>query len=246
LAIWKCFPAKSTRRCSGFEQQSHDLRVLLRMSRGARSWGTGRPKAWPRRRASRRPGRSRPARREMIDRRERLGEQPRVAVRDAVHALPAGLASCPSRPRSAWRSPRSNPCRRRAAAILEVVGDREPAKPLASANFHSLRISSSGPPMWPMCIPNFMSSRSSRAAPDDAPGPIIRPSASLGERGPLKTAHLLRWRPRPPRPVARLRRIAPWRRTGGGVALLDRMRPRAIPSPTRRSGPCSTRARWRR
>src|SRR5215470_9094676 len=31
------------------------------------------------------------------------------------------------------------------------------SKPLASANFHSLRISSSGPPMWPMWIPNFMS-----------------------------------------------------------------------------------------
>src|SRR5215217_6180567 len=30
------------------------------------------------------------------------------------------------------------------------------SKPLASANFHSLRISSSGPPMWPMWMPNFM------------------------------------------------------------------------------------------
>src|SRR5262245_17513785 len=32
------------------------------------------------------------------------------------------------------------------------------SKPLASANFHSLRISASGPPMWPMWIPNFISS----------------------------------------------------------------------------------------
>src|SRR5213594_3566537 len=31
------------------------------------------------------------------------------------------------------------------------------SKPLASANFHSLRISPSGPPMWPMWIPKFMS-----------------------------------------------------------------------------------------
>src|SRR5688500_18018359 len=31
------------------------------------------------------------------------------------------------------------------------------SKPFASANFHSLRISASGPPMWPMWIPNFMS-----------------------------------------------------------------------------------------
>src|SRR2546422_11382157 len=31
------------------------------------------------------------------------------------------------------------------------------SKPRASANFHSLRISPSGPPMWPMWIPNFMS-----------------------------------------------------------------------------------------
>src|SRR5713226_5838415 len=32
------------------------------------------------------------------------------------------------------------------------------SKPLASANFHSLRISPSGPPMCPMWIPNFMPS----------------------------------------------------------------------------------------
>src|SRR5262249_55496924 len=31
------------------------------------------------------------------------------------------------------------------------------SKPLASANFHSFRISASGPPMCPMWIPNFMS-----------------------------------------------------------------------------------------
>src|SRR4029453_19137642 len=31
------------------------------------------------------------------------------------------------------------------------------SKPFASANFHSLRISSSGPPMAPMWIPKFMS-----------------------------------------------------------------------------------------
>src|SRR5258708_28005568 len=31
------------------------------------------------------------------------------------------------------------------------------SKPLASANFHSLRISASGPPMAPMWIPKFMS-----------------------------------------------------------------------------------------
>src|SRR5712691_6049920 len=31
------------------------------------------------------------------------------------------------------------------------------SKPLASANFHNLRISASGPPMWPRWIPNFMS-----------------------------------------------------------------------------------------
>src|SRR5712664_4900759 len=31
------------------------------------------------------------------------------------------------------------------------------SKPFASANFHSLRISARGPPMWPMWIPNFMS-----------------------------------------------------------------------------------------
>src|SRR6267142_2782365 len=31
------------------------------------------------------------------------------------------------------------------------------SKPLASANFHSLRISARGPPMWPRWIPNFMS-----------------------------------------------------------------------------------------
>src|SRR6266545_6300588 len=30
------------------------------------------------------------------------------------------------------------------------------SKPFASANFHSLRISASGPPMWPMWIPNFI------------------------------------------------------------------------------------------
>src|SRR5229473_157722 len=30
------------------------------------------------------------------------------------------------------------------------------SKPLASANFHSFRISSSGPPMWPMWIPNVI------------------------------------------------------------------------------------------
>src|SRR5262249_59757456 len=32
------------------------------------------------------------------------------------------------------------------------------SKPLATANFHSLRISSRGPPMWPMWIPNFIAS----------------------------------------------------------------------------------------
>src|SRR6185295_7532392 len=31
------------------------------------------------------------------------------------------------------------------------------SKPCASANFHSLRISSRGPPMWPMWMPNFIS-----------------------------------------------------------------------------------------
>ena len=36
------------------------------------------------------------------------------------------------------------------------------SKPFASANFHSLRISASGPPMWPMWIPNFISLSPSR------------------------------------------------------------------------------------
>src|SRR5215510_12003210 len=30
------------------------------------------------------------------------------------------------------------------------------SKPMVSANFHSLRISSSGPPMWPMWMPNVI------------------------------------------------------------------------------------------
>src|SRR5262245_46694896 len=49
------------------------------------------------------------------------------------------------------------------------------SNPLASANFQSLRISASGPPMWPMWIPNFMSS---------LPPAVAELRASIGWRRP--------------------------------------------------------------
>src|ERR1043166_2061165 len=45
------------------------------------------------------------------------------------------------------------------------------SKPMVSANFHSLRISSSGPPMWPMWIPNVIAIGSGPRALDvERPG----------------------------------------------------------------------------
>src|SRR6266478_315641 len=56
------------------------------------------------------------------------------------------------------------------------------SKPCVSANFHSLRISSRGPPMWPMWMPNFI-------APSSGPSefflraPAAEPPALAGEAG---------------------------------------------------------------
>src|SRR5688572_20633658 len=58
------------------------------------------------------------------------------------------------------------------------------SKPFASANFHSLRISASGPPMWPMWIPNFMS-----APPTE--GFVARSAERVGvDRRDVRADHL--------------------------------------------------------